>query len=161
MSLSSSSLAIQVSSKWLGQKNRLISACPWKEVTVRTAHKVLTEEWWTYYSDCRWSTRDFRPAALALTNLLIQYYYNYHINLNKSDLDYKNLRLHWKSLLGASILAYYKFSQITDVKSFITLGLRLMKTEVNNFFNHHSNGHCMNTEEILQSNFYKAYTNKR
>jgi hypothetical protein len=34
-----------------------------------------------------------------------------------------NIRLGWKGLPGTNNLAYYKYSKITPVKSFITLGL--------------------------------------
>jgi hypothetical protein len=38
-----------------------------------------------------------------------------------------NNRLRWKSLAGANTLAYYENSQLTTVKSFITLALGLVE----------------------------------
>jgi hypothetical protein len=40
-----------------------------------------------------------------------------------------NIRLDWKGLAGTDTLAYYEHSSITDVKSFIKLGLGILTKE--------------------------------
>jgi len=40
-----------------------------EEVAVHAGHKVLMEVDY-YFTDCWWTTRDFRPAAQASPNLL-------------------------------------------------------------------------------------------